>query len=182
MAVDLGEDMPADVDDLVAVDLMEYVPTSWRSKKAPRDWAALVLKHRASCLEAEPEAVQARFVQAVKDHPLYGTCFFHVRKHRFPSQMDSFPAHCVIALNSEGLHFLGADERDTLASFGYADIYRWGGSSTQFSIIIWNAASEDTDDVSMFTSQAADMAALILDYINVRGRGRVAFCSVVAAE
>jgi len=178
MAVDLGEDMPSDVDDLVAVDLMEYVPASWRSKKAPRDWAALVLKHRASCLEVEPEAVQARFVQAVKDHPLYGTCFFHVRKHRFPTQMDAFPAHCVIALNSEGLHFLGADERDTLASFGYADIYRWGGSSTQFSIIIWNAASEDTDDVSMFTCQAADMAALILDYINVsrwwlwRGRAR----------
>jgi hypothetical protein len=57
-------------------------------------------------------------------------------------------------------------ERETLASFGYADIYRWGGSSTQFNIIIWNPEAEDTDDVSMFTSQAADMAALILDYIN----------------
>ncbi len=43
---------------------------------------------------------------------------------------------------------------------------RWGGSSTQFSVIIWNAASQDTDDVSVFTSQAADMASLILDYIN----------------
>ena len=172
----------------------------------------MVLKHRDACLEAEPEAVQARFVEQVQDHPLYGTCFFHVRKHKFPPQMDSFPGHCVIALNSEGLHFLGAEERDTLSSFGYADIYRWGGSSTQFSIIIWNAESEDTDvsgrmvllipplspiirsgylhhtntqltshrpilplfafhllllqDVSMFTCQAADMAALILDYIN----------------
>ena len=42
----------------------------------------------------------------------------------------------------------------------------WGGSSTQFSVIIWNAATQDTDDVSVFTSQAADMASLILDYIN----------------
>jgi hypothetical protein len=57
-------------------------------------------------------------------------------------------------------------DRETLASFGYADIYRWGGSSTQFNIIIWNPETEDTDDVSMFTAQAADMAALILDYIN----------------
>lgn len=145
---------------------MEYVPKSWRSKKQPKDWAALVLKHRDACLKAEVEEVQARFVEAVKDHPLYGTCFFHVKKHRFPSQMDSFPTHCVIALNSEGLHFLGAEERDTLSSFGYADIYRWGGSSTQFSIIIWNPETEDTDDVAMFTCQAADMAALILDYIN----------------
>ena len=30
----------------------------------------------------------------------------------------------------------------------------------------WNAETQDTDDVSMYTSQAADMAALILDYIN----------------
>lgn len=151
---------------------MEYVPKPWRGKKKPSEWASIVLKHRGGCLDEEPEAVQSSFVTAVKDHPLYGTCFFHVRKHRFPSQMDTYPGHCVIALNSEGLHFLGADERDTLSSFGYADIYRWGGSSTQFSIIIWNAASEDTDDVSMFTCQAADMAALILDYINVSGARR----------
>ncbi len=57
-------------------------------------------------------------------------------------------------------------DRETLASFGYADIYRWGGSSTQFNIVIWNPEADDTDDVAMFTSQAADMAALILDYIN----------------
>jgi len=101
----------------------------------------------------------------VRDHPLYGTCFFHVRRHKFPEQMSTFPDHCIIALNSEGLHFLN-EERETLASYGYADIYRWGGSSTQFSIIIWNAETQDTDDVSMYTSQAADMAALILDYIN----------------
>ena len=56
--------------------------------------------------------------------------------------------------------------QEVTRSFGYADIYRWGGSSSQFSIIIWNAETEDTDDVSMFTTQAADMAALILDYIN----------------
>ena len=57
-------------------------------------------------------------------------------------------------------------EQEIVQSFGYADIYRWGGSSSQFSIIIWNAETQDTDDVSMHTTQAADMAALILDYIN----------------
>ena len=127
--------------------------------------SAKVLAHRDTFIDMEPEALQAELVTAVRDHPLYGTCFFHVRKHRFPEQMESYPDECIIALNSEGLHFLN-EERETLASFGYADIYRWGGSSTQFSIIIWNAESQDTDDVSMFTSQAADMAALILDYIN----------------
>ena len=101
----------------------------------------------------------------MKDHPLYGTHFFHVKKHTFPDAMSTFPEHLIVAFNSEGLHFLN-EERETLISFGYADVYRWGGSSTQFSLITWNAATQDTDDVSMYTSQAADMAALILDYIN----------------
>ena len=100
----------------------------------PQEWAAKVLAHRESVVEAEPEAVQTALVESVKDHPLYGTCFFHVRKHKFPEQMESFPEHCIVALNSEGLHFL-SEERETLASFGYADVYRWGGSSTSFSLI-----------------------------------------------
>ncbi len=115
--------------------------------------------------EMEAEEIQAKYVETVRDHPLYGTNFFHVKRHNFPEQMEGFPKLCIIALNSEGLHFLN-EEMETLSSYGYADIYRWGGSSTQFSIIIWNPDTQDTDDVSMFTSQAADMAALILDYIN----------------
>jgi hypothetical protein len=66
--------------------------------------------------------------------------------------MSSFPDVLIVAFNSEGLHFINL-ERETLASYGYADIYRWGGSSSQFSIIIWNAERQDTDDVAMFTTQ-----------------------------
>jgi hypothetical protein len=136
-------------------------------------WAEKVLKHyqkfkddeKRTYAEIEPDEIQVMYVDAVRDHPLYGTCFFHVRKNSFPEHMDSYPENSIIALNYEGLHFLN-EERETLASYGYADIYRWGGSSTQFSIIIWNAELQDTENVTMFTSQAADMAALILDYIN----------------
>jgi hypothetical protein len=165
MAIDLGEDLPEDPEELIETDLMEYVPMPWRSVQSPDDWADKVLTLRDDVLSVDPEELQMVFVESVKDHPLYGTNFFHVRKHTFPEHMAPFPERLIIAFNSEGLHFLNED-RDTLASFGYADIYRWGGSSTQFSIIIWNAETQDTDDVSMFTSQAADMAALILDYIN----------------
>ena len=138
-----------------------------------QSWAEKVLKHykkfkgtdKRGYGEMEAEEIQSKYVETVRDHPLYGTNFFHVKKNNFPEQMASFPKLCIIALNSEGLHFLN-EEFETLSSFGYADIYRWGGSSTQFSIIIWNPDTQDTDDVSMYTSQAADMAALILDYIN----------------
>ena len=55
---------------------------------------------------------------------------------------------------------------EIIQEFGYADIYRWGGSHTRFSLIIWDAEIQDTFELSLYTSQAPDMAALILDYIN----------------
>ena len=66
----------------------------------------MILSERDAALDQEPEQLQSAILSIIKDHPLYGTCFFHVRKHRFPDQMESFPEHVIIALNSEGLHFL----------------------------------------------------------------------------
>ena len=151
---------------------MGFIPAPLRRAQSDAAWAEAVAAKRDAALEKDPEVVQAEYVSTVKDHPLYGTCFFHVRRFKFPRHMAGYPAELIIALNSEGLHFLN-EQKETLASFGYADIYRWGGSSTQFSIIIWNPEQEDTDDVNMHTSQAADMASLILDYINaiVSGSG-----------
>ena len=138
----------------------------WREKFTDDEWAEKVLKYRGDLIDASPDELQAMYVDEVKENPLYGTSFFYVRKHSFPAHIsESLDEELIIGFNSEGLHFMTLD-REITKSFGYADIYRWGGSSSQFSIIIWNADTQDTDDVSMHTSQAADMASLILDYIN----------------
>ena len=165
MVAEFGGDFEEAQDYLLEMNVADFVPSDWRDKLEPEAWADKVLEHTGELVELEPEELQRKYVDICKEHPLYGTCFFHVRRHKFPEQFDDFPEHVLIALNSEGLHFLN-EAKETLKSFGYADIYRWGGSSTQFNLIIWNPDAQDTDDVSMFTSQAADMAALILDYIN----------------
>lgn len=164
MGADLGDTMGDNAEELLDQGLLNYIPASRAGEADEYTWAEKVLALRDEIIYTPPEELQNHYIDAVKDHPLYGTCFFHVRKHKFPVHMDAFPDDLIIALNSEGLHFLN-EERETLSSYGYADIYRWGGSSSQFSIIIWNAETNDTDDVAMFTSQAADMASLILDYI-----------------
>ena len=163
MAVEFGDDFEEAVDYLVEQNVQEFVPSAWRAANEPEQWAEKVIarSQAGSMTDAEPADLQSKYVASIKDHPLYGTCFFHVRRHKFPEQFAEYPKHVLIALNSEGLHFLN-EARETLSSFGYADIYRWGGSSTQFNIIIWNPDTQDTEDVSMFTSQAADMAALIV--------------------
>ena len=55
--------------------------------------------------------------------------------------------------------------QNIFASFGYPNIYRWGGSSSQFSLVIWDSEGDATFDLILHTGQAPDMAALILDYI-----------------
>ena len=181
MAVELQDAMGAEPEELLEQGLMEWVPAPLRRAQSKEAWAAAVAEKREAALEKDPEVVQAEYVSYVKDHPLYGTCFFNVRRFKFPKHMGGYPAELTIALNSEGLHFLNG-ARETLASYGYADIYRWGGSSTQFSIIIWNPDTQDTDDVAFYTAQAADMASLILDYINAIVRSRAApprcFCGL----
>jgi hypothetical protein len=168
MAVEFGEEMPDLAEDLMDEEngqLEEYLPTSWLDHFDLEEWAEKVLEYRDESIAKDPEELQNEIVESVKDHPLYGTCFFNVKRKSMPKHMSDFPERLILALNSEGLHFL-TEDRETLASYGYADVYRWGGSSSQFSLIIWNAETQDTDDVTMWTTQAADMAALILDYIN----------------
>jgi hypothetical protein len=71
----------------------------------------------------------------------------------------------IAAFNSDGLHSLD-ENRKVLMSFGYADIYRWGGSSVQFSLTILNADKQSVFEMVLTAFQAADMAALIADFID----------------
>jgi len=165
LAIDLADEFPEDADGLVEAEMMEYVPVPWRSKYSDDEWAKLILAKRSSVIDQDADGLQAQVVERVREHELYGTHFFHVKKVNDVEAISNLPTSMIAAFNSDGLHFLD-ENRKILMSFGYADIYRWGGSSVQFSLIIWNADTQDTFEMILTTFQAADMAALILDFIN----------------
>jgi hypothetical protein len=168
MAVEFGEEMPDNADDIVDDSngqLEEWLPIPWRPRLDLYEWADKILAYRDEAAARDPDELQMEIVEQVKDHPLYGTTFFHVKKNKFPAAMGDLPDRLILAFNSEGAHLLD-ESYDTLASFGYADIYRWGGSSTALSIIAWDPHDNDTQEINMWTSQAADCAACILDHIN----------------
>jgi hypothetical protein len=80
MTVDLMEEMPDDVIGLVEdADIREYVPIPWRKKLSMDEWAEKVLALRDEMQAKDAETLQNEFVESVRDHPLYGTQFFHVR-------------------------------------------------------------------------------------------------------
>lgn len=117
---------------------------------------------RATSFVDDNEAAQEAFLSTVWGHELYGSHFFNVI---VLSCGLSMPTDLKIAFNHAGMWVFDMDYNKK-HSFGYADIYRWGGSSSQFSLIIWNTASESTFELKLATAQAADMAGIILDYIN----------------
>jgi len=165
LVADLGEECPDTQDGMLENECIEWVPPEWKGKRSQEEWADLFLKGRDDAMEKTGEELQAEYVEEIRTHELYGTHFFHVKKVNNPLAVKELPDKVVAAFNSDGLHFLD-ENRKILLSYGYADIYRWGGSSVQFSLIIWNADTQDTFELILTTYQAAHMAALILDFIN----------------
>jgi len=165
LVADLGEECPGNQEEMLENECTEWVPPNWKEKYTPEQWADMFLEGRDAAMEKSGEELQASYVEEIRKHDLYGTHFFHVKKVNNPLAVKDLPDKVVAAFNSDGLHFLD-ESRKVLLSYGYADIYRWGGSSVQFSLIIWNADTQDTFELILTTYQAAHMAALILDFIN----------------
>eukprot|EP00968_Pinguiococcus_pyrenoidosus_P014517 scaffold1311_cov256-Pinguiococcus_pyrenoidosus.AAC.38 len=166
------EGFPRSVDALVNIDVPEFIPPNWRHTKSAEEWAQLILggasRVGANAPDADLDDLQLKLIHVASQHPYYGAHWFYChRVNDQPEIVAAMPRDLVIGFNADGMHILDAGEgRAALATFGYADIYRWGGSSSQFSLIIWDAEVESTFELILTTAQAADMAAIILDYIN----------------
>lgn len=170
MAVAFGEGMGSTVEDLVDGHVIDFIVPSWRDKKSPEEWADLILQSRDALVTSDPEDLQDQFLQIVQESPLYGTHWFYVYKVDtppsvlVPRSIRQLPREIMLGFNAEGMHVYNL-RRTLLVSFPYADIYRWGGSSSQFSLIMADQSMTDSFEFVIITGQAADMAAIILDHI-----------------
>jgi hypothetical protein len=170
MAVAFGEDMPQTVDDMVEGSVIDFIPPDWRDSKTPHQWAALLLEHREALAYVEPDDLQERFLQVVQKSPAYGSHWFYAHKLEpqsyagIPKAIQQLPYDLMLAFNAEGMHIYNFS-RQSLLSFPYSDICRWGGSSSQFSLIMADDQTNESYEFVLITSQAADMAAIILDHI-----------------
>ena len=170
IAVAFGEEMGATVDDLVTGAVVDFIVPAWRDLKIAEEWGGLVLANRDALVVADPEDLQDQFLQIVQESPLYGTHWFYVHKVDSPSSVavpkaiSNLPRDVILAFNADGMHVYSTN-RVCLISFPYADIYRWGGSSSQFSLIMADESLADSFEFVVITGQAADMAAIILDHI-----------------
>jgi myosin-7 len=170
LAVAFGEETPETVEDLVAVNVVDFVPPLLRDTRAPEEWAEEILTYRDQLVFTEPDDLQEQFLQIVQSNASYGCHWFYAHKLEpqsyagIPSAVQELPYDLMVAFNSEGMHIYNFS-RQALVSFPYSDICRWGGSSSQFSLIMADDQTNESYEFVLITSQAADMAAIILDHI-----------------
>jgi hypothetical protein len=170
MAVAFGDTMGNAVEELVDAGVIDFIVPSWRDVKTPEQWAGMILPRRSEFVERDPEDLQQRFLEIVHQSPYYGTHWFYVHKIEpppnqvIPQAIRRLPRDLILAYNSEGLHIFDM-QRHLLTGYSFADIYRWGGSSSQFSLILADESVPDSFEFCVITSQAADMAAIILDHV-----------------
>jgi len=179
MAVCFGMNLGSTADELLDQGVSDFIALGWREQHDADHWADLVLASREQLIPAEenpedPDNVQWfinlqwTFVETVSQSPMYGMHWFfchpaHSKNKQIPELIKALPSNIALAFNCDGVHIFGNDH-DCIASYPYADIFRWGGGSGHFSIIL----GDDNDgsfELCVITSQANDLAAIILDHI-----------------
>lgn len=170
MAVAFGEEMPSTADDMIEASVTDFIPPDWRDTKKPENWAELLLQYRDSLIYIEPDDLQEQFLKIVQKSPMYGSHWFYAHKLEpqsyagIPMAIQQLPYDLMLAFNADGMHIYNFS-RQKIISFPYSDICRWGGSSSQFSLIMADDVTNESYEFVLITSQAADMAAIILDHI-----------------
>lgn len=188
MIIALTEEFPVSATDLVAMSnpaMIDFVPLSWRNNFQLEDLAQKLLtfrellglsaacaipdaQDRAETLARLVDSLQKDYIETFWNHELYGAHFFPCHKVEDPDQariISELPRDIIVAFMSTGLVLLDSIQRSVLHLFGYADIHSWGGSSSQFSLIILDQSNSTTFELKLSTAQAPDMASIILDYI-----------------
>lgn len=117
------------------------------------------------------ETIRRKWVEC----PFYGTHHFEVSLNpRQPEDGDApvrlpkiLPASTpfYLSMNRDGLTFVAKDLSEVYASFGFADIYKWGSSRSKFSLVLYIEEIDSTEQLLLLTENGPSIAGIILDYI-----------------
>lgn len=166
LIVAFGDETPNSVEGLIDNNVGDFIPPAFKNRHSLGDWGRQVLKIRNTLMDKTPEDIQWEFVRIAQENKFYGMHWFFVHKVSDSIPLfENFPRDLILGFNYKGMHVFDIG-KNLLHDFNYADIFRWGGSSNQFSLIVSIDGSEDAFEMTVSTSQAADMAAIILDQIH----------------
>jgi myosin heavy subunit len=164
------EGLPTDMASLIEAEMMTFVSPTWREAHSEEEWATMILEHLESedIAQADPNDLADTFINAVSASPLFGCHFFNMRELSCSGSdiVRNLDKEYTFAFSHLGMSIY-TKEKQLVHTFPFSDIYRWGGSSSQFSLVLADRAKgpQASFELVVATCQAADMAAVILDMI-----------------
>ena len=148
--------------------MMEYVPKYLRDQYDESEWSERVLA-ALNTMESEVDEVQDEFLQWGKTQKWFGSLRYQVRLEPPKDENNANKIYNVLKenmsmyLSSDGLSL--CDGETLLGHWGYADIYRWGGSNRRFSAQMWDKETQSTYDLRFLTTQGEAISNNLLDMI-----------------
>lgn len=179
IAIDCGDDLPQTVDEMLDMNVFDYMPVEWQGTHTEEDWAEIVLDfwqanlllddHTAAVSTAE---LQRIYIEEAARHRLYGASFFPckllTRSSSAKRDLHTFlgaeiPSYFVLGVNCYGIHFIGRDGA-LLAFCDYSEIVHWGGTYNQYKITLKKTDVPTSEDVVITAKYSDELSSLLSDY------------------
>jgi len=184
MVLAFEAETPTDCAGLVEAGVADFIAPAFRDARTPEEWAALMspVVNDLKAISGDVAGLQSEFLSRTRG-PMcahYGTHWFFVLKGAVETEgsgdvtpnrtlLEGLPAELLIGFDYDGMHVCNT-ARESLVVFGFEDFGRWGGSSSQFSIVLTDhsGAEECVIELIVNTVQAQDISGIILDYVNLK--------------
>jgi hypothetical protein len=165
--------LPQSVDEMLDINMLEYIPSEWHNLHTEEDWASLVLagldEFASEGSQYSTSSLQRQYIDEATRHRLYGAVFFPCKllssaRREILTCLDAeLPSYFVLAVNGHGLHFVARDGA-MLAFCEYGNIVSWSGSYHEYKISFKKPDMMAVEDLLVTTKYADELSALLADY------------------
>ena len=108
--------------------------------------------------------LQDEFLNIVRESPLYGYHWFHGRKLSDSPEVQELPTDLILAYGITGL-YIHDQNYHCIRKVAVKDIQRWGGSSTEFALVLTLPATNKQYELRVLSPQAPDQSSILSDII-----------------
>ena len=164
MAIAYGDEMGSDAEQLSRGNILDFILPAWRASKRSEEWAALVASIRDQVVAMDIVDLQDEFLNIVRESPLYGYHWFHGRKLSDSPEVQELPTDLILAYGITGL-YIHDQNYHCIRKVAVKDIQRWGGSSTEFALVLTLPATNKQYELRILSPQAPDQSSILSDII-----------------
>eukprot|EP01028_Stygiella_incarcerata_P001875 TRINITY_DN1347_c1_g1_i1.p1 TRINITY_DN1347_c1_g1~~TRINITY_DN1347_c1_g1_i1.p1 ORF type:complete len:364 (+),score=114.45 TRINITY_DN1347_c1_g1_i1:238-1329(+) len=163
MQVNFGQHDPTrQVGGFLRGKLADYIPTGYLSSRKPEEWETDIFSEHTPLGDMSADEAKMQYLAHVRKWYFYGAMFWNVRVHNY--EAVSLPQSVVLAVNSEGIHIMKAENKELISAHSFTDIYSWAYKVNAFAFV---SGSISRLKYQFETEFGKDIARTLQAYVDV---------------